>query len=133
LLSTTSTGEMRLNKFGKSLSREFRSAARYSRSGAQGLQTMLPPKVLSWDLRGRGRASLPQQALRSTFVAPGWIPTERHADAPQDELESYARSVPMQHMGNENDIAKMVTFLASDDAGFITGQKFSVNGGNTLA
>lgn len=67
------------------------------------------------------------------LVAPGWIPTERHADAPQDELESYARSVPMQHMGNENDIAKMVTFLASDDAGFITGQKFSVNGGNTLA
>jgi 3-oxoacyl-[acyl-carrier protein] reductase len=66
------------------------------------------------------------------LVAPGWIPTERHTNAAQDELEAYARSVPMQHMGNEDDIAKMVAFLASDDAGFITGQKFSVNGGNTL-
>src|SRR6202035_1895991 len=35
------------------------------------------------------------------LVAPGWIPTERHVDSSQGELESYARSVPMQHMGNE--------------------------------
>jgi 3-oxoacyl-[acyl-carrier protein] reductase len=58
--------------------------------------------------------------IRVNLVAPGWIPTERHADAAQDE--SYARSVPMQHMGNEKDIAKMVAFLASDDSGFITGR-----------
>jgi 3-oxoacyl-[acyl-carrier protein] reductase len=67
------------------------------------------------------------------LVAPGWIPTERHADATQQELDDYARSVPMQRMGSEKDVAKMVAFLAGEDAGFITGQKFSVNGGNTLA
>jgi 3-oxoacyl-[acyl-carrier protein] reductase len=67
------------------------------------------------------------------LVAPGWIPTERHADATQEELDCYARSVPMQRMGTERDVAKVVAFLARDDSGFITGQKFSVNGGNTLA
>jgi 3-oxoacyl-[acyl-carrier protein] reductase len=67
------------------------------------------------------------------LVAPGWIPTERHADATPEELDSYARSVPMKHMGRVQDVAKTVAFLSSDAAGFITGQKISVNGGNTLA
>jgi 3-oxoacyl-[acyl-carrier protein] reductase len=66
------------------------------------------------------------------LVAPGWIPTERHADATQEELDAYAASVPMKRMGVPQDVAKAVAFLASADAGFITGQKFSVNGGNTL-
>jgi 3-oxoacyl-[acyl-carrier protein] reductase len=67
------------------------------------------------------------------LVAPGWIPTERHADATQEELDSYSANVPMKRMGDAKDVAKMVAFLASDEAGFITGQKFAVNGGNTLA
>ena len=67
------------------------------------------------------------------LVAPGWIPTERHVDANQEEMDSYTANVPMQKMGVSKDIAKMVAFLASDAAGFITGQRFSVNGGNTLA
>jgi 3-oxoacyl-[acyl-carrier protein] reductase len=66
------------------------------------------------------------------LVAPGWIPTERHSDATSDELDAYARNVPMKHLGEAKDIGKMVAFLSSDAAGFITGQKFSVNGGNTL-
>jgi 3-oxoacyl-[acyl-carrier protein] reductase len=36
-------------------------------------------------------------------------------------------------MGRPEDVAEAVAFLASDAAGFITGQKLSVNGGNTLA
>jgi 3-oxoacyl-[acyl-carrier protein] reductase len=35
-------------------------------------------------------------------------------------------------MGKAEDVARAVVFLASDEAGFITGQKISVNGGNTL-
>jgi 3-oxoacyl-[acyl-carrier protein] reductase len=67
------------------------------------------------------------------LVAPGWIPVERHADTPHEEMDSYIAGVPMRRMGNPEDIGKMVAFLASDAAGFITGQSFSVNGGNTLA
>jgi 3-oxoacyl-[acyl-carrier protein] reductase len=66
------------------------------------------------------------------LVAPGWIPVERHSDVPQAELEAYRRGVPMGHMGKPEDVAKMVAYLASDGAGFITGQKFAANGGNTL-
>jgi 3-oxoacyl-[acyl-carrier protein] reductase len=67
------------------------------------------------------------------LVAPGWIPTERHSDVSQEELDTYAAGVPMERMGKPEDVAKMVAYLASDAARFITGQKFAVNGGNTLA
>jgi NAD(P)-dependent dehydrogenase (short-subunit alcohol dehydrogenase family) len=67
------------------------------------------------------------------LVAPGWIPTERHANDPQEAKDAYAAAVPMRHMGEADDVAEAVAFLASDGARFITGQKISVNGGNTLA
>ncbi|HEV3255376.1 MAG TPA: SDR family oxidoreductase [Gemmataceae bacterium] len=66
------------------------------------------------------------------LVAPGWIPTERHAGDPQETKDAYAAAVPMRHMGVPADVAEAVAFLASAAAGFITGQKLSVNGGNTL-
>jgi 3-oxoacyl-[acyl-carrier protein] reductase len=67
------------------------------------------------------------------LVAPGWIPTERHVDVAQEELDGYTAGVPMKRMGSPEDVANLVAFLASEAAGFITGQSFSVNGGNTLA
>lgn len=66
-------------------------------------------------------------------VSPGWIPTERHVDDPQDLKDAYAAAVPMKRMGLAEDIGEAVAFLASDAAQFVTGQKLSVNGGNTLA
>jgi 3-oxoacyl-[acyl-carrier protein] reductase len=66
-------------------------------------------------------------------VVPGWTPVERHAGVAPDELTSYAATVPMRRMGTPPDIAATVTFLASDAAGFITGQRLTVNGGQTLA
>src|SRR5205823_8411125 len=66
-------------------------------------------------------------------ISPGWIPTERHADDPQEMKDAYAAAVPMRHMGVPEDVGEAVAFLASDGAKFITGQKLAVNGGNTLA
>ena len=66
------------------------------------------------------------------LIAPGWIPTERHADDSQELKDAYAAGVPMKHMGEPKDIGEAVAFLASDAAKFITGQKISVNGGHTL-
>jgi 3-oxoacyl-[acyl-carrier protein] reductase len=65
-------------------------------------------------------------------VSPGWIPTERHAHDSQAAKDAYAAAVPMRHMGKPEDVAESVAYLASDAAGFVTGQKLSVNGGNTL-
>ncbi len=66
------------------------------------------------------------------LVAPGWIPTERAFDASEEDKRAYALGVPLRRMGLAEEVGRVVTFLASDDAGFITGQKIAVNGGNTL-
>ncbi len=66
------------------------------------------------------------------IVSPGWIPTERHKDDSEEAKRAYAAGVPMKRMGVPADIGAAVAFLASDAANFITGQKLSVNGGNSL-
>ena len=66
------------------------------------------------------------------LVAPGWIPTERHLHSTEAEMHSYTERVPMKHMGTPEDVANTVAFLAGESGRFITGQKISVNGGNTL-
>jgi 3-oxoacyl-[acyl-carrier protein] reductase len=76
---------------------------------------------------------LASTGITVNLVAPGWIPTERHVDSPQADIDAYIARVPMQRMGTPEDVASVVAFLAGDAAGFITGQKFAVNGANTLA
>lgn len=75
---------------------------------------------------------LAPHGITVNLVAPGWIPTERHAGDPQEMKDAYARGVPMGRMGVADDVAEAVAYLASDAANFVTGQKISVNGGNTL-
>ena len=66
-------------------------------------------------------------------VAPGFIPVERHADVPPEVRNAYLASVPAGRMGTPEDIAGAVSFFASQDAGFITGQRIVVDGGRSLA
>ncbi|MBL9191478.1 MAG: SDR family oxidoreductase [Opitutaceae bacterium] len=66
------------------------------------------------------------------LVAPGWIPVARHTGTPQAALDHYAQAVPLQRQGVPADVAGAVAFLAAEEAGFITGQCLSVNGGNTF-
>jgi 3-oxoacyl-[acyl-carrier protein] reductase len=66
------------------------------------------------------------------LVAPGWIPVERHADADPASLERYQGAVPLRRLGVPNDIASAVSFLASEQAGFVTGERVTVNGGHTI-
>jgi 3-oxoacyl-[acyl-carrier protein] reductase len=65
-------------------------------------------------------------------VAPGFIPVERHASVPDEEKRAYLASVPAGRMGTPADIAHAVSFLASEGAGFITGQRILVDGGRSL-
>ncbi|MBL9122838.1 MAG: 3-oxoacyl-ACP reductase FabG [Planctomycetaceae bacterium] len=66
-------------------------------------------------------------------VAPGWIPVERHANDPQTEKDAYRALIPMNRWGTPEDVAGAVVYFASDEAGFVTGQCLSVNGGMTRA
>jgi 3-oxoacyl-[acyl-carrier protein] reductase len=65
-------------------------------------------------------------------VAPGFVPVERHADVPDEVKDAYLASVPAGRMGTPSDIAHAVSFLASEDSGFITGQRIVVDGGRSL-
>lgn len=63
------------------------------------------------------------------LVQPGWIPVERHTGS---DTTAYAAEVPLRRMGSPSDVAGLVAYLASDAAGFVTGQVVSVNGGHVL-
>ena len=60
-------------------------------------------------------------------VAPGFIDTDM-----TKSLEAMAKNIPIGRIGDAVDIAKIVSFLASDESSYITGQVLHVNGGLTL-
>ena len=82
-------------------------------------------------MRSWARALGPR-GITVNVVAPGWIPVERHEGVTDDELRRYIADVPLGRIGVPDDVAAVVVFLASDAAGFVTGQRITVNGGHTL-
>jgi 3-oxoacyl-[acyl-carrier protein] reductase len=69
---------------------------------------------------------LAKRNITVNAVAPGLIDTEMLKDMPRDELE---KLIPMRRLGRPAEVAKLVAFLASEDAGYITGQVIGINGG----
>ncbi len=65
-------------------------------------------------------------------VAPGWIPVERHGEITAENSAGYVRDVPLGRLGRPEDIADVVSFVASDAARFVTGERITVNGGHTI-
>ena len=62
-------------------------------------------------------------------VAPGFIETDMTSYLQDDAKEEIINSIPLQRLGNVNDVSELVHFLASDNASYITGQTISVDGG----
>jgi len=75
---------------------------------------------------------LGRSGITVNLVAPGWIPTERAFEATEDDKFAYIQGVALGRMGVPEEVGRVVAFLASEDARFVTGQKIAVNGGNTL-
>lgn len=65
-------------------------------------------------------------------VLPGNIYTEGLADLGEDYLATMARSIPAGALGTPQDIGYAAAFLATDEAGYITGQSITVDGGQVL-
>jgi len=80
--------------------------------------------------------SLAQETARKGItvnsVAPGYISTEMVQAVPKEALDRVIAKIPIGRLGEPDEIARMVEFLADPDSSFITGQVFSVNGGQYM-
>ncbi|PTQ73452.1 acetoacetyl-CoA reductase [Celeribacter persicus] len=65
-------------------------------------------------------------------ICPGYVATEMVMAVPEKVRESIIATIPVGRLGEPEDIARCVVFLASDDAGFITGSTITANGGQYL-
>ena len=65
-------------------------------------------------------------------ICPGYIGTEMVRAVPEKVLETIVAAIPTGRLGEPEEIARCVVFLASDDAGFITGSTITANGGQYM-
>jgi len=62
-------------------------------------------------------------------ITPGYIATDMTQDLTQDQKEAILRNIPLGFVGEPEDVASVVAFLASPASRYITGQVLGVNGG----
>lgn len=67
--------------------------------------------------------------IRVNCVCPGVIDTDMNDELTFEDVEALCDEIPLQRMGNAEEVADLVAFLASDKATYITGSVFDVNGG----
>ena len=65
-------------------------------------------------------------------IAPGYIDTDMVAAVPEDVLGKIVARIPVGRLGKASEIARGVSFLCAEDAGFITGSTLSINGGKHM-
>ena len=64
-----------------------------------------------------------------TAIAPGFIETKMLETIPEKVMQRILDQIPLHRLGKPEEVAKLVCFLASDDANYITGQVININGG----
>ena len=72
---------------------------------------------------------LGSRGITVNCVAPGFIETDMTAKLPEEQQKALLGQIPLGHLGQPADIAHAVAFLASPQAGYVTGQEIHVNGG----
>lgn len=75
---------------------------------------------------------LASRSVTVNAVAPGFIRTDMTSQLAASALDLILPQIPLKRMGEPSDIANMVTYLASEEANYITGQVFTVDGGMAM-
>lgn len=74
-----------------------------------------------------------KKGITVNVICPGYIDTEMVRAVPENVLESIIATIPVGRLGKAEEIAAMCTYLAGDDAAFITGATMTVNGAQYIA
>jgi 3-oxoacyl-[acyl-carrier protein] reductase len=72
------------------------------------------------------------RGITANCIAPGFIETAMTAELPENVIKNMLDAIPQGRMGQADEIAASVAFLASDEASYITGQTLHVNGGMAM-
>jgi len=78
-------------------------------------------KTLALELAGRN--------ITVNVVAPGYIETDMTSSLPEKVKKAFLENIPLKRPGTPEEVAKLVAFLAGEDASYITGTVFHINGG----
>ncbi|CAA9370896.1 MAG: 3-oxoacyl-[acyl-carrier protein] reductase [uncultured Nocardioidaceae bacterium] len=72
---------------------------------------------------------LGSRSITANVVAPGFVETDMTAALPEEQREDYRKQVPLQRFAAPSEVAGVITFLASDQAAYVTGALVPVDGG----
>lgn len=106
-----------------------------SNGGMEGLPFLSAYSTSKWAIRGLSRSAaieLGRRGIRVNTVHPGGIdtPMTRFGDDDASATSAFYQNLPIRRQGTVDDVAPVVLFLASDEAGYVTGSEYVVDGGH---
>jgi 3-oxoacyl-[acyl-carrier protein] reductase len=72
---------------------------------------------------------LGSRGITANVIAPGFVETDMTAELPEAQQEAYKKSIPAGRFASPEEVARVVTWIAGDDAGYISGAVIPVDGG----
>jgi len=116
------------NKFGRIISLSSVSGV----IGNAGQANYAASKAALIGLTKTAARELARKNVSANCVAPGFIVTDMTDKLPEPVKQAAKQIIPMRRFGSVDDVAKAIAFLASDEAGYITGQVLCIDGGMAM-